>query len=125
MDIIQVPFAKLSVVVDVNFPVLDQGISIIRSMKDMLENDLDISIQGHPLVMDDFPLIYRRSSSDVPFQFYTEQELWIIYRIFKHLSVKTLEMLVRRANRNALDSETMSTIEKINDGRKDISSECS
>lgn len=43
---IQVPLTKLSVVIVVNFLVLDHVITTFLPMKDMLENDMDIAIQG-------------------------------------------------------------------------------
>lgn len=43
--LIQVPFAELSVVIGVNFLALDQNNPPLLSMMEMLENDLQISIQ--------------------------------------------------------------------------------
>lgn len=63
-------------------------------------------------------MIHRWSSSDVPFAFYTKQELRTIHRTFGHPSVNALQMLWWRVNGNAIDFETMKTIEKIKDGCK-------
>lgn len=86
--IIQVPFAKLSAVIDVSCPELAQNIRNLLSIKAVLENDLDISIQGsyirlgnrrHQLITEIVFLIHRWPPSDVPFTFSTKQGLQIFH----------------------------------------------
>lgn len=84
-------------------------------MKDMIENGPDISIQGnyvslgqkqHLWSMENYFLIHRWKPEDKSFAFYTEKELRTLHPTFGHLSVKTLDMLLRRANWPSFDRKT-------------------
>lgn len=66
--VVQVPFKKLKIVIDMSFIVLKKEVPTLLFIKFMMENGLGIFVQGHyvnlgswhhPLRMEDYILIYR------------------------------------------------------------------
>lgn len=64
---IQIPFDKLRIIIDVDFLILQEDVPSLLSMRDMIENQLDISIQSlhitlagrkQSLAMENFFLIH-------------------------------------------------------------------
>ena len=119
---VQIPFAKLGLIIDVAFAVLKGECPSLLSNKDMLLNNLDISLQGRylhignlrqPLLLDNFFFIHNWSSKDTPYDLYTEDDLRKIHRGFGHPSVKATYHLLRRANPDTLPPQTMKALTKI------------
>lgn len=72
---IQIPFTYLEVKIDVQFLMITEDIPSLLSMKDVVENGLEISIQGifvslglkcHKLAMENYFLIHRWSLEPLP-----------------------------------------------------------
>lgn len=125
---LQIPFAGLHLVLDVDFLVIDKEIPTMMCLRDMYENDLDISIQEkyvsygelrYPLNTENYFLTHRWVKSDMPFVLYTETQLRRIHRSFGHPSVRAMGNLLKRASDdNRLDNETRKAIQAISDDYK-------
>lgn len=124
---IQIPFNKLGLVIDVDFAIINSDIPTLLSNKDMIDNGLDLSLQGHylhigplrqPLSLENYFLVYRWSADDTPYALYTEPELRRIHRTFGHPSVKATYNLLKRASKTGLDKEIRLELEKIADDCK-------
>lgn len=78
--IFQVPFNYLYVIIDVYFPVIEKIVPTLLSMKDILENSLDIWIEGqyvnlgehYLLTMENFSVIHRWYPKDMLYALYTK-----------------------------------------------------
>lgn len=75
-------------------------------MKDMYENNLDISIQRksilyfgreQELAFENYVLVHRWKPSDMTYSLYFESELRNLQRSFGHPSVTALQNLLKRA----------------------------
>ena len=119
---IQIPFQKLGLIIDVDFAVLKGECPSLLSNKDMLQNNLDISLQGRyihvgdrrqPLALENFFFIHKWSCNDTPYALFTEDELRKIHRGFGHPSVKASYHLLRRANPDTLPPQTLKELNKI------------
>lgn len=124
---IQLPFEQLGIIIDVDSLIIEENIPYPLSMKDMLLNGLDISIQEQEisiqvrkqkLTMENYLLIYRYTSDNMSYSMYTESELRRIHRLFGHPYVQATEKLLRRAAKKDIDGNIMSTIRKIQDDCK-------
>lgn len=96
-------------------------------MKDMVDNDLDISIEGrhislgpkrHPPKMENYFLMHRWTPEESTFPFFTEIELMTLHRTLWKLSVRALDMLLRRANGLNIDLKITKSLEKIKEDYK-------
>lgn len=119
---IQIPFCALHLIIDVVFAIVEEDIPSLLSNKDMLDNGLDISLQGkylyigsrrQPLVLDNYFFIYRWSTRNVPYALYTENELRRIHRGFGHPSVRATRNLLARSNNGNLNPVLMNQVKKI------------
>lgn len=90
-ETIQIQFSLLSMIIDVEFLILEADVPTLLSMKDLGDNGLDISIQvcviilgdlKQPLKMVNFFLVYRWHPDDLPFALYTESKLRTIHTTF-------------------------------------------
>lgn len=127
MEMIQIPFSDLGLVIDVDFVIINEEVPSLLSMKDMYTNGLDLSIQGryvslanrrHKLAFENFFLIHRWSTRDMPYALYTETDLRRIHRGFGHPSVKSTEKLLRRASIGQLPKSVITAMEKVNNSCK-------
>lgn len=115
------PVQDLDGILDVQFLVVKDNITTLSSMKEMLDNGLDSSIQErfvslgnrrHSLatkIFFDSQVGTKRSA----LCFLTKQELQTVHRTFIPPSVRLLERLLKRADRSSLDKETISALKKI------------
>lgn len=78
--VIQIPFRDLAIIIDVHFLRLESIIPTLLSMKYMVTNGLDISIQGcymslegrrQKLSMQNYFLIHQWKKYDAPYVIYT------------------------------------------------------
>lgn len=104
---IQIPFNALRLIIDVTFSIMEQDTPSLLSNKDMIDNGLDVSLQGRylhvgqrrqPLSIENYFLVYRWTARNTSFALYTEQELRKIHRSFGHPSVRATEQLLKRAS---------------------------
>lgn len=119
---IKIRFTALSLVIAVDFLVLAEAIPTLLSTKDMMDNDVDISLahkrisyQGkhHPLALEDYFLIHRWQPADLPYAMHTCTELRHIHRSFGHPSVCAPMELLKRAQGDDLDPETRKSLRNI------------
>lgn len=120
--VMQVPFKELKIVIFVTIIVLKEDIPGLLSMKDMIDNGLDIFIQGHHaslaqrrhvLSTEDYFLIHRWKSADTDFVVYTVKQLRTPYPNLGYSSVKVLESLLWWADRYTFDTTTVKFPEKL------------
>lgn len=122
MASIPIPFKELELVIHVKFRLMENDCPSLLSLKDMIENHLDISIQGKYLTYNgkrmklSFKngfLVHQWSPTDICFALYSEKELRRMHRVFGHPTVGALSKLLRRANPNKFDNSTRHAIEDI------------
>lgn len=107
---IQISFSGLQVEIDVDFLLVDKAVPARLSMRDMLQNGLDISLQdaaifigtgiakrANQLQLCNFFLTHTWMPSSMPWSLFTEPELRKIHRMFGHSSVRDTMALLRRA----------------------------
>lgn len=91
----------------VDFLVLKQPMPPFLYMQDMIQNDLDISIQkrlvsygnrSQKRTLENFFLTHRWSRTDMDFICYTEETLRRIIKAFGHPSIQSMTSLIRRAS---------------------------
>lgn len=120
--LIDVPFRLLNLIIAIEFLFLPKNCPTLLSMKDMLDNSLDISIQNatvsyggktQKLIMDNFFLKQKWGPDDIPHALYTENELRTIHRSSGHPSIKATEGLIGRSRGGNLDDKTIKSIGKI------------
>lgn len=120
--IILVPFRDLNLVLDIKFQIVSDNVPTLLSMKDMLDNGLDISIQQkevkfkhlmHPLIMENYFLIHRWRPGDMAFSLYTETELRKLHRVFGHPTVSSFTNLLRRARPDDMTADIRKAVEEI------------
>ena len=101
---------------------MEGEVPTLLSLKDMLDNGLDISIQQkrikygdrhQELYLHNYFLIHKWAPDEVPFVFYTFKELQRIHTVFGHPSIKATRHLLRRAADRPLDRETKRSIQQI------------
>lgn len=99
-----------------------EKVPTLLSMRDMIHNGLDLSLQDcmikyagkrKGLEMENYYLINRWTSEDMPLILYTEMELRAIHRNFEHPSIRATENLLKRAASRLVDAETLSAIKSI------------
>lgn len=104
---IQVSFTNLNLILDIEFSILGDDMPSLLCNKDLIENGLDISLQGgylyignaqEPLTLNNYFFIYKWSAGSIPYVIYTEDELRKIHRTFGHPSVTSTHNLLRRAS---------------------------
>lgn len=124
---VQIPFDGLRTVIDVDFLIIEDDFPTLLSMKYMVTNGLDISLQRrcmklgkptHPLSMENFFLIHRWDEEAVPHVLYTEQDLRRMHRGFGHPTIKSLERLLRSAEGGNMSKQLKSSLRKISEDCK-------
>lgn len=119
--IIEVPFRDLGIVIDVRFLIISSDVPTLLSMRDMVDNKLDTSVQERTislgskkqsLSMENYFLIHRWSKGNMPFVLLTEVELRKIHSAFGHPSVAAMGNLLKRAG-DDLSSETQESIKRL------------
>lgn len=115
--VITIPFSELDIWLDVKFRIMEFDCPSLLSMKDMVDNGLDISIQKKWVsykhkrkepVFENYFLIHRWNASDL--SFYTEPELRRLYRVFGHPLVTALKNLLKRADPAGMDENVKSAL---------------
>lgn len=100
---------------DITFSILEENSPSLLSNKDMLENGLDISLQGsflyvgdrlQPLTMKNFFSVHRWNGADTLFGLFTESDLRRIHKTFGHPSVPATHMLLQHAKKEPLQTRT-------------------
>ena len=124
---IQIPFVELHLIIDVDFAILKEDSPSLLSNKDMIENGLDISLQGsylyignlrQPLVLENYFFKYNWSSTSIPYVLYTEKELRTIHRSFGHPSVSSTYKLLRRASGDKLKGNIKGMLRRLSENCK-------
>lgn len=120
---LKIPFKDLRLVLDVDFLVLKETTPTLLSMEDMIQNELDISIQNilvtydnrnQKLTPENLFLTHRCSRTDMQFICYTEEELRMIQTTFGHPYIQYMTSLLRRASEpDKLDTQTRKALEDI------------
>lgn len=119
---VQIPFLSLNLIIDVKFSILDDKTPSLLCNRDLIQNGLDISLQGaylyigerrQPLILDNFFFIYKWKSSSIPYFLYTENELRRIHRNFGHPSVGSTHKLLKRASKDPIEPDKRKQLEKI------------
>lgn len=86
---IQIPFTVLKIIAELEFLILQEYVPSHLSMKDMIKNQLEISIQGRyitfagrrqPLTMENYFHIHRWEVRDLPYALNSEKKLRTIHR---------------------------------------------
>lgn len=122
---IQIPFGDLGLVIDVTFTILEEDVPSLLSNRDMIDNGLDLSLQGRylykgsrkqPLALENYFLIYRWKAGTTPFALYSEGELRRIHRGFGHPSVRATEKLLERAAGENIDEDTRKALQQLERG---------
>ncbi len=120
--LIPIPFKDLDLIIDVRFQIMKENIPSLLCMKDMIINNLDISIQkqnishgdkSQKLFFENYFLIHKWKPSDVSFSLYTESHLKRLHRVFGHPSVQALHNLLKRADPSNLSKDTKHTLMEI------------
>lgn len=124
MVMVQIPVKDLELVIDVHFMAIGANIPTSLSMKDMLNNGLAIYIYectiklngiAQRLHLNNFFLIHIWGPTDMPFAMYTERELRMIHRWFRHPIKWATEGLLRRAACGKLAPDVHRVIAQIAD----------
>lgn len=109
--LIQIPFVSLGIIIDVDFLIFSEPVPSLLSMKDMVLNGLDISIQRRQVTlrehsqdidMENFFLIHRWRPEDLTCLLYTKDELRRINRNFGLRSVRATIGMMKRAQDGVL-----------------------
>lgn len=109
----------LKSITDVAFLILREDASSLLSMTDMETNHLYISIKHkhisfawhkHPLAMENYFLIHRWNSQDIPYALHTELALPTIHWSFVHPSIRSTEGLLRGSPGGSVSKEVRETI---------------
>lgn len=91
--VVQITLKDIVMVIDVELLLLSDEFPSLISLRDLVENGLNISIQDfvikhdgmeQPLTIETYFLVYSWTPEDVPYFFYTEMELRTIHRTFVH-----------------------------------------
>ena len=118
--LVTVPFSDLDLWIDVKFRIVNTKCPTLLSLKDMIQNGLDISIQERTisfkhkrqsLTFENYFLIHRWRSQDM--SFYTEPELKRLHRVFGHPSVTALKHLLRKADPEKFNTEVKEALHAI------------
>lgn len=90
---LQIPFKGINLTIDFEFLVVKLKVPTLLSIKDMMINGLDISLQKchvslagmtHTLSRENYFLVHRWKKEYVPFELYTESEPIRIHAQFGH-----------------------------------------
>lgn len=109
---IQIPFSELNLVMDIDFSILGGETPSLPCNRDLIENGLDISIQGgylyigearQPPALDNFFFIYKCTVASIPYILYTEDELRGIHRVSGHPIESSTQKSLKKANKEPLD----------------------
>lgn len=115
---IQIPFPGLTIIVDVNFPIVNEDVLTLLSMNGILYNHIEISTKrgashlkesGRTLRWTIIFPIQSRQQKDLSHTIYYEKKLRPINQSFRHPSIRALEALLRRPSR-MLPNETRESI---------------
>lgn len=120
--VVPVPFKGLDLVVDIKFQIMRDCVPTLLSLKDMLDNELDISIQdreitfcgkSHKLLLENYFLIHRWGREDIHYVLFSEAELRTLHRSFGHPSSSALYNLLKRAHPEKVNTEIRKELDKI------------
>lgn len=121
---IQVPFPAMGVEIEVDVILIYGKVPSLLSMKSMVENGLEISIQDktirwrgrfQPLNFRNYFLIHVWLPADFPNEMYTEDALIRIHRNCGNTSVRATQGLLRREKGSELRQDTRREIYQIVD----------
>lgn len=99
---IQIPFPAVCIIIDVEFLIMSGNVPTLQSMRDMLVNNLEVSILGRtircgdmsqPLGMENYFLIHTWSLDDLRYVLYTETQLNKIHKTFGHPIIRASRSL--------------------------------
>lgn len=119
---IQIPFMELGLIIDINFSILEEDATSLLSNENMLDNRLDISLQGwylhieskcQPLSLEKYSFVRRCTSNLIPFFLVIKVELRRFHKGFGHPSVKATFSLLKWASEKSHQIDTMSELKKI------------
>lgn len=105
----------MGIKIDVNFLILPDAIPTLLSVEYMIDNKLELSIQGRyltyngnrqPLQLTNYILIYNWYPHDQPYVLYTFEELKRIHTSFGHPSIRATRALLKRATGNSTSATT-------------------
>lgn len=118
----QILVKDLRLVTYVEFLLLSDEMPTLLSMREMIKNELDISIQKthithgeiqRKLKFENYFLIHLWDPEDIHFSLYTQKELRSTHRNFGHPSFRATGKLLRRATQSHTDKETLRIIGNI------------
>ena len=124
---IPIPFIELGIVIDVRFRIMRDRCPSLLSLKDMISNGLDLSIQEKTISIGDEKqsllfendfLKHKWSPKDMDTALYTEDELRKLHKHFGHPSVHALHKLLRTANPDECGEDVRKALESISQGCK-------
>jgi len=119
---IPIPFVDLGIVIDVKFKILRDSCPNLLSLRDMIVNKLDISIQDktvsfrhkiQSLLFENDFLKHKWSPEDMSYALYTDKELRRLHRVFGHPTVAALKKLLRNANPDEYSTDVKESIAEI------------
>lgn len=119
---IDIPFKCLKITISVLFLILKGEIPGLLSMRDMITNGLELSLQKatisfaglhKDLELKNIFLVHNWNPDDMSYALYTESELRKIHRNFGHPSVNAMGNLLRRASQAEIDGTTRHCLKKI------------
>lgn len=111
---IQIPVSSLNMTIYVDSSILDDNAPSLLSNRDMIENSLEICLQGRylyvgkhrqPLTQENYFFVYRWTAEDTFFALYTEKIMRRIQRDFGHPSVQDTHNLLKRASNGKMKVE--------------------
>lgn len=104
---IQVHFKRLAIIIDVYFLLIKEDTLKLLFIEDMLDNGLDLLIQGRyvslkerrrTLAMEKYFVTQIWSEIDIPYALYTEVELQTLHRSIDHPLERALSMSMERVS---------------------------
>lgn len=110
---IQIPLRDLSIIIEVEFLILAEATPSLLSIKDMLMNNLDISIlwryislgpRRYNLKVENYFLIHQWTPNYIPYALYTEDDLRRVHKTFRNPSIIATESLLKRAAGGSIDA---------------------
>lgn len=124
---IKIPFINLELVMYIGFAIIEKDALSLLSNTDLIDNGLDISLQGgylhigtrkKQLTLENNLFVYRWTSDSIPYSLYSEHELRNIHRRFKYPSLNATHNLLKRANEDNLEADVKKMLDKITEHYK-------
>ena len=109
-------------VMDVKFCIINNHIYTLLSMKDMLDNGIDLSIKRrtmfhkhkeHQLALENYFPLHRWDRGDMTYSHHTESQLHPLHRVFGHPFVSALLNLLSRCHPDKLPKEAKDQLRKL------------